>query len=159
MFSYCYLGCLVYIGWYILGVCSVGGVCGVVCWWCGLLQQLLYYIIFNSYYILLCMVYSGVVWCSGVVQWCGMWGCRGVGVGVCVWCGMYVYILYILYILYYMLCVYCVCICQYHVTHQLVSVCQCVGYYLDTMLTHGTLPPCYSLFTHNINTNKIKKLA
>lgn len=66
MFSYCYLGCLVYIGWYILGVCSVGvwvcGVCGVWVVWGGVVWYLIAIII------LLYMVYSGGVGCV----WCGM---------------------------------------------------------------------------------------
>lgn len=160
MFSYCYLGCLVYIGWYILGVCSVG-VCGcvvcmvVVCWggvwWC-IIQQLLYYYIWY--------VVGWCVWCVYVLfTFISMYWYIVVVYGGGVYGVVCMCICYIYYILYYILCVYCICIVSIMlVVSQSLFVSVLVT--IQTQLRDRLYPPqCYSPVRHNINTNKIKKLA
>ena len=158
MFSYCYFGCLVYIGWYILGVCSVGVQgCGVV-WWCGVwvVGWCVYYSIAIIYYYVWDIVgVVCVVWYVLFTFISMYWYIVVVGV-VCVYGVGCMCICYVYYILYYIVvCILCLC-CQYHVTHQLVSICQCVGYCLDTTQRQVVPPQCCVLVRHNIDTNKIK---
>ena len=138
------------------GVCSVGVQwCGVVVWvcgWCGVVC-----VLFNSYYILLYMGYSGVVWCgmSSSPSLVCIWYIVVVGV-VCVYGVVCMCICYIYYILYYIVVCILYLYCQYLVSCQLVSVCQCVGYCLDTTQRLVVPPQCCVLVRHNIDINKIK---
>ena len=112
MFSYCYLGCLVYIGWYILG----GVQCGGVVVWCGgvgvwvVWGGVVYYSIAIIYYYIWYVVWGvcGVVCSLHLHQYVlvysgGVWWCVCIVWYVCV---------YVIYIIYYiiLLCVYCICI-------------------------------------------------